>query len=289
MNVPQRSDINLDAVVFSGVIFLLAFLIQIYFDICTRETILGSLVVTGFSYPIASFIFKNNYLNIPIKLYWFVALAAIFLFTILFIYDYYSLSGVEEGKINCIFPDGTRKSIPIGETHNKELISIFPQLNNTPFVGVQTYATNGKISSKFYKDEFFNGLANYEITFKNYCPSLDCNCGWMIGPLSGFDASNYSHLSFQVMGKKGGEKFGVKLKDTKGCESKINVTEMGLEITTNWQNVEIPLDHFVYIFDVDISKLNIISIFSDGSLYSGKDQETIYVRGFKFSSYINNG
>jgi len=280
------------SVLVSLIVFLMTAILLIQLNYSMDSIISTSLGTAGFFLAIFFTILPENtniidYIDTKIRkhtisiIFILLVIVIILFFIIFFIVDSYMLSGAEEGKINCIFPDGQRRSIALGEIHNEELISVFPQLENIPFVTIQTYASNGNSTSKFHEDELRSNY--YEINFKNFDATLDCNTGWMIGPLMGFDAQKYSHLSFEVKGERGGEKFGVKLKDRNGIESKINVTGLDFEVTRNWQEVKIKLGEFDRLPHPNRSDLNVITIFSDGSMYSETaDPETIYVRGFKF-------
>jgi hypothetical protein len=273
MNIAQIFDVNLAHAIYGIIVIVIVTVVKHHFEVKIIQ--------------IEEYIFNKSRIKTQlneearIKKKWIIFSVIFCLIFVFSIYYHYRLVDVEEGKIICIFPDGKRKVLPISETHSRELISVFPQLNNTPFVSVTTYATNGKVTSTFHEDKL-HGFSFFEISFNNLQPLIECNCGWMIGPLSGFEAHNYSKLSFEVKGNNGGEKFGVKFKDIKGSESKIDVTELGIQVATNWQIVDIELKKFFRIFNVDTSKPYVISIYSDGSLCSGRE-ETIFVRGFKFS------
>ena len=83
------------------------------------------------------------------------------------------------------------------------------------------------------------------------------------------------------MGKRAAEKIGIKLKDARGTEVAVMLdgqpylTER--RITTDWQEVSIPLSHFG---NVDLQMMDCLTLFSDGSMASTKPQ-TVYVGGFR--------
>lgn len=230
--------------------------------------------------PIASKIeIIIEWMKKQIEIKWLLLMASFFLLVIVVMNNYNQLES-SEGKLKCVLPNG--KPITIPYSPSEELIFIFPQISEIPFISIGTYATNGRIKSQFHNDTLDGIKYYYEIMFQNYFNNIDSNSGWMIRPLWGYDASKFTNLSFLVKGAKGGEKFGIKIKDYAGTEVKVEITEKYLEsnrIDTRWQKVNIPLEHFL---NVDRSRLHIISLYSDGTL-SYMDSETIYITDFKLS------
>lgn len=254
-------------------------------EITLFEIILSSIAVFGVVYIIAKYIFSRfsiirDFMGKKVKMKWLLLVIFIVMIIILVIVVSIEnpMEGIE-GKAKCILPDGSVKIYDLWEKKSPELECIFPQVSNIPFSETRTFATSGKTKSKFYNTTMDGKKCYTEITFQNFCNSLDCNSGFMILPLNGYDASEFTHLSFWVKGANGGEKFGIKIKDKRGTEVNVEVTEDYLEdknVSTHWQKVTIPLEHFL---NVDMSALDVISIYSNGKL-SYKDSETIYVTGF---------
>jgi len=113
-----------------------------------------------------------------------------------------------------------------------------------------------------------------KLTFNN--PVAGSYCGWGIN-LGGFDASKKSSLSFWVRGEKGGERFGVGIKDfttQSGDEPKVPP----LTASTTWQRVSVPLSKFQEIKQQNLSALEGLSLGFTYDLGSG----IIYVDGFIF-------
>lgn len=281
MDGEPSMDQDAALIAFFVLIFILSLELFLFREL-TFFNIIGSFAVFPVSFIIAKCILNKKkeigeWLKKPLGLKWLLLVVFISLLAIGVINHYNQLEGIE-GKLKCILPKGNVIIIDIQETKSAELEYIFPQVSEVPFSGTETYATDGKIKSKFHKDSLDGREYYTEITFQNFCNSTDCNSGWMIRPLRGYDASRFTYLSFWVQGAKGGEKFGVKIKDTRGTEVKVEVMEYieGKKIGTRWQKIIIPLEHFL---NVDMSTLNVISLYSDGKL-SYKDSETIYVTDF---------
>jgi hypothetical protein len=113
-----------------------------------------------------------------------------------------------------------------------------------------------------------------KLTFNN--PVTNSYCGWGIN-LGGFDASKKSALSFWIKGEKGGERFGVGIKDfttQSGNEPKVPP----LTASATWQHVSIPLSKFQEIKRQNLSTLEGLSLGFTYDLGSG----TIYVDRFVF-------
>lgn len=161
---------------------------------------------------------------------------------------------------------------------NTELECIFPQIAKIPYVTNGTYGSSGRTISNFKVDNL-DGMECYtEIIFQNSNMSYTSS-GWMIFPLRSYDASRYTHLSFKVKGKDGGEKFGIKIKDMQNVEVGFEVMQYvdSKKISTNWQEVVIPLSKFYPAYKESIE---VISLYSDDTML--KDgEETIYVSKFK--------
>ncbi|HLB71673.1 MAG: hypothetical protein OIN88_00205 [Candidatus Methanoperedens sp.] len=189
----------------------------------------------------------------------------------------YYLYGNEEGNLKLILPDG--KIIIMPPSKSEELEHVFPQVSKMPFIGTETYNTNGNAKSQFHNDTLDGRKYYFEIKFHNYRNSSDSDSGWMIFPLWGYDANKYDYLSFWVKGTNGGEKFGIKLKDTSGREVKVEAMKYieGNKVDTRWKQVIIPLEHFL---EVDKSSIDVITLYSDGEL-SFNYPETIYVTEFE--------
>lgn len=163
---------------------------------------------------------------------------------------------------------------------DEELKYIAPQLAEIPLTYTTTYATNGRVTSEFHDDTVLEGREYYtKIVFQNFFPEQDSNSGWVISRLKGYNASKFEYISFWVKGENGGEKFGIKMKDTRGTETKVIVMEYVGEkdVTKNWQRVIIPLNKFR---QVDRSSLDCISVYTNGNL-SGIDPIAIYVTDLK--------
>ena len=284
----REPSVDQDAALIAFIVFIFTLSLELFlFRELTFFNIIGSFAVFPVSFIIAKSILEKRppiweglreWLKKPVAIKWLLLVLFISLLAICVINHYNQLEGIE-GKLKCILPNGNVIIIDIQETKSAEIGYIFPQVSEVPFCGIGTYATEGKIKSKFHNDTLDGRKYYTEITFQNFCNSTDCNSGWMICPLRGYDASRFTHLSFWVQGVKGGEKFGVKIKDTRGTEVKVEVMEYieGKQISTHWQKVIIPVEHFL---NVDMSMLNVISLYSNGKL-SYKDSETIYVTDFK--------
>lgn len=268
------------------VLFIISLQFFFLLEITLFEIILSSLAVFGVVYIIAKCIFSRfsiirDFMEKKVKMKWLLLVIFIVMIIILVIAVSIEnpMEGIE-GKAKCILPDGSVVIYDLWEKKSPELECIFPQVSNIPFIETRTFATSGKTKSKFYNTTMDGKKYYTEITFQNFFNSLGSNSGFMILPLNGYDASEFTHLSFWVKGANGGENFGIKIKDKRGTEVNVEVTENYLEdknVSTHWQKVTIPLEHFL---DVDMSALDVISIYSDGKL-SYKDSETIYVTGFE--------
>ena len=285
----REPSVDQDAALIAFIVFIFTLSLELFlFRELTFFNIIGSFAVFPVSFIIAKSILEKRppiweglreWLKKPVAIKWLLLVLFISLLAICVINHYNQLEGIE-GKLKCILPNGDIIIIDTQERKSAELGCIFPQVSNeVPFCGTETYATNGKTRSKFHNNTLDGRRYYTEITFQNFCNSTDCNSGWMVRPLRGYNASRFTHLSFWVRGAKGGEKFGVKIKDTRGTEVKVGVMEYteGKKIRTHWQKVIIPLNHFL---NVDMSTLSVISLYSDGKL-SYKDSEIIYVTDFK--------
>jgi hypothetical protein len=149
-----------------------------------------------------------------------------------------------------------------------------------PFCGNATFATGGEVESEYCKDTL-DGRKNYtKIRFHNYYDDLDSNSGWMIRTLYNYNTQNFRWLSFWVKGDSGGEIIGIKIKDSKTVEKKVEVTSYteGKPLINQWQKIIIPLEHFL---PVDKSDISTITIYTNGIMCNSKDQ-IIYVTDFEF-------
>lgn len=91
-------------------------------------------------------------------------------------------------------------------------------------------------------------------------------CGWvtvLAADGNFIDASEYSHITFKVRGSEGGETFTVGLADKKwyglddSVQSKDIASYLPGEVTTNWQNVRIPFNHFPDIKFMELASVGI--------------------------------
>jgi len=223
----------------------------------------------------------KNKLNssFEIKLYSFIII--IFFLLLLNIITYITISNQyhgAEGKLKFILPDGKLVIMDIMDNESEELHNIFPQISR-PFCGNATFATDGEVESEYRKDTL-DGRKNYtKIRFHNYEDSLDSNSGWMIRTLYNYNAQNFKWLSFWVKGDSGGEIIGIKIKDSKTVEKKVEVTSYteGKPLFNRWQKIIIPLEHFL---PVDKSNISTITIYTNGIMCNSKDQ-IIYITDFE--------
>lgn len=96
----------------------------------------------------------------------------------------------------------------------------------------------------------------------------------------GRDLGRYKALRFLIKGLKGREIVGLKAKDALGTEVSLLLNHYYLadnQITTEWQQVNIPLDHFP---KVDFGFMDNFSIFANGEV-SGTMPQVVFVGGFE--------
>lgn len=113
--------------------------------------------------------------------------------------------------------------------------------------------------------------------------------GWWTS-LEKYNLSNYSTLSFWVIGTSGLETFRVGLKDLSGQETKLNVTEF-LEkgITTAWQKVIVPLEVFSNVNLEQVDNLSItFPAWSTGMLFIDDIVFSSTMTGCSFNNF-NDG
>ena len=97
--------------------------------------------------------------------------------------------------------------------------------------------------------------------------------GWGIGSLGGYNASQFTRVSFYLKGTVLGQMFELKLKDTAGREDPVPVTVD----TLNWKEISFPLDRNTFP-NVDFASLDNLNLGFNDSLGSA----TIYADDFEF-------
>jgi hypothetical protein len=99
------------------------------------------------------------------------------------------------------------------------------------------------------------------------------------------DATPYNALTFNVKGAEGGEKIKAGLRDSKGIEHKIIVSQYIADgVSTSWQKVTIPLEAFTTI--TDRSEMESFVLVVENKL--GSANGSIYIDDIKFESLISN-
>jgi hypothetical protein len=167
------------------------------------------------------------------------------------------------------------------EDRSPEAKTLFPQGEKYGPLLIRTYAANGKVNYSFSEETPLFGPKGYaKIRLKTYGKSEEQNCGWVLFLLKGVDLTRYKQLRFKIRGEKGNEAIGVKAKDARGIEVSLLLENYYLsksKITTDWQQVTIPLDHFGR---VDFGLMDNFSIFTNGRI-AGTRPQTIYIGEFE--------
>ena len=88
---------------------------------------------------------------------------------------------------------------------------------------------------------------------------------WGIQGLNGFDASRYSALAFEVMGKTG-TRLAVKLADRRACESKEYPVTLA---ASGWQTVSVPLDSVTSSCKLDLTLIDVVTFAVCGQVQRG--------------------
>jgi hypothetical protein len=105
-------------------------------------------------------------------------------------------------------------------------------------------------------------------------------CGYwsfMRSDESGYDLRGYQNLKFWVKGANGEETFKIAMADTAGSEPWVQVTNYIGSVTTDYQEVKIPLGNFAGLATSAVKQVNIIF---DQSPNSG----TVYIDDIRFAS-----
>jgi hypothetical protein len=155
---------------------------------------------------------------------------------------------------------------------------------------VSVYANNGAISYNVTptrepcKQREPCGPVGYaRITLQTYMPDEEHAAGWIIFLPPGHDLSRWKQLRFWVRGAKGGEKVGVKMKDSRGTE--VPVPSLGDYVVKThgianlWQEVSIPLDAFPR---VDFGLMDNLSFFVNGRTAGTAEPQTIFIGDLKW-------
>jgi len=136
-----------------------------------------------------------------------------------------------------------------------------------PNVGV--YGTNAGVEeNQIYKTYNSPDTTHFlRLRFVMFCgqDDMDCNGGWILTNLGGYNVKDSKYLVFLVRGHDGGEEFGVGIKDTFSTEVKIfNVSDYlpDEKVETGWQKVSIPLDDF-RTRNINLTSLENLSFFVD--------------------------
>jgi len=184
------------------------------------------------------------------------------------------------------------------DIHDFKLLVMMVLLLGTSFcVGIKPLYARSIVVANFddvqgspfsYKDDKgtqFKISKSKESAPRNNVLSLDFSiarngfAGWGTG-LNGLDAQNFTILSFQIRGSRGPIQFEVGLKDLKGIEKKLSISQF-MDVGTEWKTVKIPLKEFV---GVNLSGLDNMSFgFSDAA-----GQGTLYVDDIQFEASDTN-
>lgn len=185
---------------------------------------------------------------------------------------------------------GGSKTIQVSEP-NELIYSDFDEEKLTTNVG----GSIGTMSSEGASDPtvgFTSGQVGSALSIDyGFSSNSDQWCGvwsYFKSDETGYDLSDYTHLKMWVKGKSGGETFKVELEDTSGGMGVIYPSEIGFSVTSEWQELSIPLDSFREVDWTSAADLNSVSqvkIVFDTSPYSG----TLYVDEMKFVQLSEGG
>ena len=194
--------------------------------------------------------------------------------------------------ILCLFLDITIGTIWLNYA---KISHIAPQL--APLGFITSYSSNGCANFELEEKGTIHALKMELQAYGN--PDLNngivSDCGVIIARklevihlLNGYNISRYSILCFLARGERGGEQFGVALKNVSGDETKIPLKTLAecKPITSDaWQKITIPLDRFGRATQISNSgvreKIENISFFTN-SLLAGTSKQTIYVANVYF-------
>ena len=292
----SSSNYQEEAFIISGIIlFIILTITYSYYKTLDMFLISACIGISMLFGEIAKFILHKNkiilkYLNSEIKMKYLYLFIVSFICIIIMIYIYtpihYGMVG-EKGKIEYKYYDEPTMKLDINKMHIEKLKAIFPELAEIrPWCGFLTYTTNGHLTLDF-PNGTLDDMENYiRLGFQYDDADCESNSGLIIGPLGCYDATKFQSggLSFWVKGKKGGERFGIGIKDVDGHEFKVNA-ERYLDqnrTTVNWQPIFIPLSDFKH---VTLSRLDVISLYSNGKMHSGGEYQIIYVANFGFKKF----
>jgi len=122
------------------------------------------------------------------------------------------------------------------------------------------------IMRKRFKNIFTSENKVLSLEFRTQTNQQGSYCGW-VTQLNGYNASNFTLLSFQIKGKTGDEKVNIYLND--GTWKAHIDLENYIKITKDWQKAMIPL-HVFKEQDVDISHLDEIQFVFEWEKMSGQ-------------------
>lgn len=141
-----------------------------------------------------------------------------------------------------------------------------------PGLEIVPYAANGEARGRAICDKMLDGRSTYlQVELQAYQSSAGSNSG-VILILRGFDVRNFATLSFWVKGEHGGERFGLKMKNSMGQETLVQVADYlsGSGVDTRWKQVFTPVSDFL---GVHYLPLDSITIFSAGDVAGVKPQK----------------
>jgi len=179
------------------------------------------------------------------------------------------------------------ESTPLSSSQKNLLLNNFNQgedPNNFGGYGNTWYNGNAKMNCAVYfngNEEQVRGRTGYSLQLWYDARSDDC--GYYTG-LNSYNLTNYSQVSFWVLGASGGEKFKVGLKDFTGNEAKVLAGDYlsGGVSKDEWRKVVIPLSAFSGVI---LSAMDNLSITFDAGIGSGEGM--IFIDDVLFSSTMS--
>jgi len=179
---------------------------------------------------------------------------------------------------------------------NRKLSRICPQFSF--FSKIAVFSSNG-FASYAYKKE--GEITFLEVMLQNFVTGRDdkdgfttfSDCGIIFlkemgcWPFSkGYKISNKKGISFEIMGKNGGENLGLSFKNLHGHEQKLPINQLieGQLEKDTWKKVNIDLDKFTNVTGSirDKSYIECFTFFTNSKLSQDK-RVIFYLRGIRFS------
>jgi hypothetical protein len=165
---------------------------------------------------------------------------------------------------------------------SSEAARLFPTVCRDDPCFIRRYSANGFAYYLFHEAPTDGGPENgwAELTLRSHGDTLAENAGWVLFLSPGTDLSRFQEWRFLIRGRTGGERVGVKAKDSRGREMEVILQGSYLRddgrVTTRWQEVVIPFADFG---EVDRSVIENFSVFSTG-LLAGREEQTVHLGQF---------